>query len=161
MSWPTRSREWWCHALTSTHWPLEFQYGQYCKNPSSVLWECPTFFCVIWEKHFPILIHALVKGILLCLRFTLKHFKFLNWKTCQHMWPSMGKPGQSRQAKFGEKGESVKKKFFFLVKMPLWYTLSIPKCRNIFRSALKLHLMSLKLIVFQYNSFIQTYLKNI
>jgi hypothetical protein len=40
----------------------------------------------------------------------------------------------------------------FLVKMPLWYILSIPKCKNIFRSALKLHLMSLKLIVFQYNS---------
>jgi hypothetical protein len=40
--------------------------------------------------------------------------------------------------------------------MPLWYILSIPKCKNIFRSALKLQLMSLKLIVFQYNSFIQT-----
>jgi hypothetical protein len=65
----------------------------------------------------------------------------------------MGKPGQSRQAKFGEKGE-----VFFLVKMPLWYILSIPKCKNMFRSALKLHLhvMSLKLLVFQYNSFIQT-----
>jgi hypothetical protein len=40
--------------------------------------------------------------------------------------------------------------------MPLWYILSIPKCKNIFRSPLKLHLMSLKLIVFQYNSFTQT-----
>jgi hypothetical protein len=41
--------------------------------------------------------------------------------------------------------------------MPLRYILSIPKCKNIFRCALKLHLMSLKLIVFQYNnSFIQT-----
>jgi hypothetical protein len=43
--------------------------------------------------------------------------------------------------------------------MPLWYILSIAKGKNIFRSALKLYLMSLKLIVFQYNSFIQT--KNI
>jgi hypothetical protein len=32
----------------------------------------------------------------------------------------MGKPGQSRPAKLGEKGESKKKKtHFFLVKMPL------------------------------------------
>jgi hypothetical protein len=54
---------------------------------------------------------------------------------------------KSRQAKFREKGK---------VKMPLWYSLSFPKCKNMFRSSLKLHLMSLKLIVFQYNSFIQT-----
>jgi hypothetical protein len=40
--------------------------------------------------------------------------------------------------------------------MPLWYIMSTPRCKNIFRSALKLHLTSLKLIVVQYNSFIQT-----
>jgi hypothetical protein len=33
------------------------------------------------------------------------------------------------------------KNIFFLVKMPLWYILSIPKCKNIFRNAIKLHLM--------------------
>jgi hypothetical protein len=37
-----------------------------------------------------------------------------------------------------------------LVNMP------IPKCKNTFSSDLKLHLMSLKLTVFQYNSCIQT-----
>jgi hypothetical protein len=34
----------------------------------------------------------------------------------------MGKPGQSRQAKFGEKGKSKNKKFFLV--MPLSLTLS-------------------------------------
>jgi hypothetical protein len=63
---------------------------------------------------------------------------------------TVGKPGQSRSAKFGEKEEKRK------AKMSLWYILAIPKCKNISRSALKLHLISLKLIVFQYNYFIQT-----
>jgi hypothetical protein len=31
----------------------------------------------------------------------------------------VGKPGQSRQAKFGEKEESKKNKNVFLIKMPL------------------------------------------
>jgi hypothetical protein len=61
---------------------------------------------------------------------------------------------RKRGQKFGEKGEG-EENIFFLVKMPLRYILSIPKCKNMFRSALKLHLMSLKLI-FQFNSFIQT-----
>jgi hypothetical protein len=58
----------------------------------------------------------------------------------------MGIPGQNRQEKVN----------IFLVKMPLWYILSIPKCRNIVTSALKLPLVALKLIEFQYNSFIET-----
>jgi hypothetical protein len=46
----------------------------------------------------------------------------------------MGKPGQNHQANSEEKGKNIL--FYFLVKMTL-YILSIPKCKNIFRSALK------------------------
>jgi hypothetical protein len=65
---------------------------------------------------------------------------------CDRLWENPAKVAR----------QNSEKKYFFLVKMPLWYILSIPKCKDIFRSALKLHLMSLRLIVFQYNSFIQT-----
>jgi hypothetical protein len=60
----------------------------------------------------------------------------------------MGKPSQSRQAKFGEKGESKKNS----KDAPLIHFIH-PKVQ---KYALKLHLMSLKLRVFQYNSFIQS-----
>jgi hypothetical protein len=62
----------------------------------------------------------------------------------------MGKPCQSRLAKFGDEGKRGKvKTFFFSRYAPLIYFV-ISKCKNIFRSALKLRLVSLKLITFQY-----------
>jgi hypothetical protein len=50
----------------------------------------------------------------------------------------MGKPGQSRQAKFVEKGE-VKKKFFFLVKMHPKVQKYIQKCLKIAPNVIKIN----------------------
>jgi hypothetical protein len=58
--------------------------------------------------------------------------------------PSMGKPGQRRQAKFGEKGN----KHFFSKNATLRHFVH-PKVQKYIQKCLKL-------IVFQYNSFIQT-----
>jgi hypothetical protein len=66
----------------------------------------------------------------------------------------MEKPGQSRQAKLGEKGEKGKKIncFYFC----LFYFFSKDACPSDTFYPVQKCLMSLKLIVFQYNSFIQT-----
>jgi hypothetical protein len=60
----------------------------------------------------------------------------------------MGKPGQSRQGK-------VKKKKMLSEDAPLIYFIH-PKVQKYIQKCLKIAPMSLKLIVFQYNSFIQT-----
>jgi hypothetical protein len=64
------------------------------------------------------------------------------------MWPSMGKPGQSRQnSEKKEKSKKEKKKVFIFSKdAPLIHFIQVQK--YIFKSVLKLHLMSFKLIVF-------------
>jgi hypothetical protein len=69
---------------------------------------------------------------------------------CDRLWKNPAKVARQNSEKNGKTKKKIPSD-----------TLSIPKCKNIFRSALKLHLMSLKLIAFKYNSLfkLQKYLK--
>jgi hypothetical protein len=57
---------------------------------------------------------------------------------CDRLWENPAKVARQNSEIKGRN----KFVFIFLVKMPLWYILSIPKCKNIFRSALTLSVLS-------------------
>jgi hypothetical protein len=86
---------------------------------------------------------------------------------CDGLWENPAKVARQNSQKKGKNGKSKKEIFFCLgdqkyvllllihfIHSDTFYAKHTSKCKNIFSSALKLHLMSLKLIVlvFQYNS---------